>query len=194
AKVYVIIYSTWGHTKTIAEAIVKGLEETNVEAKLWRVQETLSEEVLDKMHAAKFDDIPVIEPSQLTEADGYLFGIPTRYGLPAAQVRAFWDATGQLWQSGALVGKYAGIFTSTATQHGGQETTAFSFLPQLVHHGILFVPTGYSNPLLNDNTEVIGGSAYGAGTVAEGDGSRQPSPKELDIAAHQGRHFAKIIN
>ncbi|TPX64974.1 NAD(P)H dehydrogenase (quinone) [Spizellomyces sp. 'palustris'] len=194
-KIYVIIHSNWGHDKQLADAIMKGLEEGGAEAKVWRVRETLSTEVLEKMHASTaFEDIPIIEPEQMVEPDGFLFGIPTRYGTQPAQVKTFWDGTGNLWQKGALIGKYGGLFFSTATQHGGQETAAFSFLPHFAHHGILFVPIGYTTPILNDNTEVVGGSPYGAGTIAGGDGSRQPSQKELDIGIHQGKHFAAIVS
>ncbi|KAI8585085.1 NAD(P)H:quinone oxidoreductase, type IV [Geranomyces variabilis] len=192
--VYVVIYSTWGHIKTMAEAVMKGLNEAgNVTASLYQVAETLPDGVLEKMHAARFPDIPVLDPKDLTNADAFLFGIPTRYGVPAAQVKAFWDATGGLWATGALVGKYAGAFTSTASQHGGQETTIYTFLPHLVHHGMIFVPLGYQSKVLFDNSEVIGGSPWGAGTVANGDGSRQPSAKELEIAETQGKTFAATV-
>ncbi|KND01390.1 NAD(P)H:quinone oxidoreductase, type IV [Spizellomyces punctatus DAOM BR117] len=190
--VYVVIYSTWGHIKTLADSVVKGLREGGVNAELYQVAETLPQEVLDKMHAVKFD-IPVLSPKDLVKADAFIFGIPTRYGVPAAQVKAFWDATGGLWAEGALVGKYAGVFTSTASQHGGQETTAMTFLPHLVHHGIIFVPLGYQSKVLFDNSEVVGGSPWGAGTVANGDGSRQPTGKELEIAETQGKTFAGTI-
>ncbi|KAI8921077.1 NAD(P)H dehydrogenase (quinone) [Powellomyces hirtus] len=192
--VYVVIYSTWGHVLKLAESVMKGLNEAgNVTATLYQVKETLPQEVLDKMHAAKFDHIPILEPKDLANADAFLFGIPTRYGSPAAQVKAFWDATGGLWQSGALVGKYAGVFTSTASQHGGMETTIYTFLPHLAHHGIIYVPLGYQSQVLFDNSEVIGGSPWGAGTIANGDGSRQPSEKELSIAETQGKTFAATV-
>ncbi|KAJ3144893.1 hypothetical protein HDU89_007696 [Geranomyces variabilis] len=156
--VYVVIYSTWGHIKTMAEAVMKGLNEAgNVTASLYQVAETLPEGVLEKMHAARFPDIPVLDPKDLTNADAFLFGIPTRYG------------------------------------HGGQETTIYTFLPHLVHHGMIFVPLGYQSKVLFDNSEVIGGSPWGAGTVANGDGSRQPSAKELEIAETQGKTFAATV-
>ncbi|KAJ3021220.1 hypothetical protein HKX48_008986 [Thoreauomyces humboldtii] len=193
--VYVVIYSTWGHVLTLAHSIIKGLNEAgNVTAELYQVAETLPATVLEKMYAkSPLPDVPVLEPKDLVNADAFLFGIPTRYGSPAAQVKAFWDATGALWASGALVGKHAGVFTSTGSQHGGQETTIFTFIPHLAHHGILYVPLGYQCPILNDNSEVIGGSPWGAGTIAGGDGSRQPSEKELEIGVVQGRTFASTV-
>ncbi|RKO88679.1 NAD(P)H:quinone oxidoreductase, type IV [Blyttiomyces helicus] len=192
-KIFVVIYSMYGHIKTLSEAIVKGLKEEGVDATLYRVEETLPDSVLTKMYARKFDEIPVLAPEDLVKADGFLFGIPTRFGTPAAQVKTFWDATGKLWATGALVGKYAGVFTSTGGQHGGMETTIFTFLPHLAHHGIIYVPLGYQAPELHDQSEIIGGSPWGAGTIAGGDGSRKVSEKEIQIALTQGRTFAKTI-
>jgi NAD(P)H dehydrogenase (quinone) len=134
----------------------------------------------------------VVSPHDLPDADGIMFGIPTRYGMAAAQVKALLDATGSLWTAGKLIGKPAGIFFSTATQGGGQETTALTFLTQLTHHGMLWVPMGYSTPLLFNMDEVHGGSPYGAGTYAGPDGSRQPTALELDVAKHHGKHFGSI--
>ncbi|TPX60675.1 NAD(P)H dehydrogenase (quinone) [Powellomyces hirtus] len=192
-RIIVVIHSTYGHVETLAKSIIKGLEASGAEAKFFRVEETLPAEVLEKMHAAKhLADIPVCKNEDLVAADGFLFGLPTRYGVAPAQIKAFWDATGQLWQSGALIGKYGGLFHSTASQHGGQETTSLTFLSHYAHHGILFVPLGYP-PQLHDNSEIVGGSPYGAGTIAGNDGSRQPSPKELEVAEIQGREFAKIV-
>ncbi|RKO88678.1 flavo protein-like protein [Blyttiomyces helicus] len=145
------------------------------------------------MYAQKFDEIPVLAPEDLVKADGFLFGIPTRFGTPAAQVKTFWDATGKLWGTGALVGKYAGVFTSTGGQHGGMETTIFTFLPHLAHHGIIYVPLGYQAPELHDQSEIIGGSPWGAGAIAGGDGSRKVSEKEIQIALTQGRTFSKTV-
>ncbi len=109
------------------------------------------------MHAAQFPDVPVITPSELVNADGFILGIPTRYGVCSAQMKAFWDATGGLWMKGELAGKYAGMFTSTGSQHGGQETTILTFIPVLAHHGIIFVPFGYTSGLIQDNSEMMGG-------------------------------------
>ncbi|KAJ1902309.1 hypothetical protein LPJ66_000069 [Kickxella alabastrina] len=191
-KIFVITYSTYGHINKVAESIVKGLQKTGVEVGRYQIAETLSEDILTKMHAPPKPDLPTIVASQLPEADGYLFGFPTRYGTAPAQVKAFFDSTGQLWAQQALMGKPAGFFFSTASQHGGQEVTVFTSLPILAHHGMIFVPFGYAHPYLFDNSEVIGGSAWGAGTIADGDGSRQPSEKELAIAEAQGESFAKV--
>ncbi|KAJ3061800.1 hypothetical protein HK102_008988 [Quaeritorhiza haematococci] len=193
-KIFVVIYSMYGHIKQLAEAVVKGIKASGVaDVELYRVPETLPKEVLEKMHAAKFDDIPVLKPEDLTKADGFLFGIPTRYGLAPAQVKAFWDATGGLWATQALAGKYAGVFTSTASQHGGQETTILTFIPHLAHHGIIYVPLGYGHKGLNDNSQLVGGGPWGAGTITNSDGSRQPSAVELEISEHQGKRFAETL-
>ncbi|PIA19279.1 protoplast secreted protein 2 precursor [Coemansia reversa NRRL 1564] len=191
-KVFVITYSTYGHVNTVAESVVKGLEKGGVEVGRYQIAETLSDEILTKMHAPPKADIPIIDPKNLPEADGFLFGFPTRYGTTPAQVKTFFDATGSLWTKQALAGKPAGFFFSTASQHGGQEVTVFTSLPILAHHGIIYVPFGYAHPHLFDNSEVVGGSAWGAGTVANGDGSRQPTQKELEIAEAQGENFASV--
>ncbi|KAI9503984.1 hypothetical protein GGI25_000865 [Coemansia spiralis] len=192
AKIFVITYSTYGHINKVAESIVKGLEKTGAEAHRFQVAETLSDEVLAKMHAPPKADIPVITPDQLPEADGYLFGIPTRYGTAPAQFKAFLDSTGGLWSKQALAGKPAGFFFSTGSQHGGQESTVLTTLPFLAHHGMLYVPLGYPHPNLFTNEEVVGGSAWGSGTVANSDGTRMPSQKELELAEFHGEKFAAI--
>lgn len=162
-----------------------------------RVPETLSEEVLQKMHAPpKAADIPVLnDPSVLTQYDGFLLGIPTRYGNFPAQWKAFWDKTGGLWASGALYGKYAGIFISTAGLGGGQESTAIAVQSTLAHHGIIFVPLGYAKAfsILSDVSAARGGSPWGAGTLAGPDGSRQPSDAERELATIQGEWFYKTV-
>ncbi|KAI8318350.1 flavoprotein WrbA [Martensiomyces pterosporus] len=192
-RIFVISYSTYGHVHTVAQSIKKGLDKSGkVDVELYQFPETLSEDVLSKMHAPPKPDLPVITVDKLPEADGFLFGFPTRFGAAPAQVKAFFDATGGLWAKGALHGKPAGLFFSTGSQHGGQESTAYAFLPNLVHHGIIYVPFGFKNTNLFDNSEVVGGSAWGAGTVAAPDGSRQPNQKELEIAETQGEEFAKI--
>ncbi|KAI7886064.1 NAD(P)H:quinone oxidoreductase, type IV [Lichtheimia hyalospora FSU 10163] len=193
-KVFVLYYSTYGHVQTLSRHIRKGLESQGVEVETYQVPETLSEDILEKMHAPPKSDDPVITVDKLKEADGFMLGIPTRFGSMPAQWKSFLDATGQLWASGALAGKFAGIFFSTASQHGGQESTAWTTVTYLAHHGINYVPFGFANTHLFDNSEVVGGSAYGAGTVANGDGSRQPSEKELAIAETQGENFAKLLN
>ncbi|PVU88859.1 hypothetical protein BB559_005358 [Furculomyces boomerangus] len=193
--VIVAYYSTYGHIKQLAHKVVEGLNSAgNVNVKLYQIKETLSNEVLAKMHAPPQDtSVPFLTPEILGEADAFLLGMPTRYGSMPAQVKAFWDSTGGLWHDGKLVGKMGGMFFSTASQSGGQETTALVSLTNFVHHGIIYVPLGFTHNNLFDLTEVIGGSAYGAGTVAAGDGSRQPSAKELEVAVHQGKSFAAIV-
>ncbi|KAJ2819404.1 hypothetical protein FBU31_005546, partial [Coemansia sp. 'formosensis'] len=173
-------------------SVVQGLKKAGAEVSRYQIAETLSDEILAKMHAPPKPDLPIITAADLVEADGFMFGFPTRYGTTPAQVKAFFDSTGQLWMKQALAGKPAGFFFSTASQHGGQEVTVFSSLPILAHHGMIYVPFGYANAHLFDNSEVIGGSAWGAGTIANGDGSRQPSEKELAIAENQGENFAKV--
>ena len=191
--IHIVYYSMYGHVGALAKSIAKGVEAAGAEAKLFRVAETLPSEVLEKMHAPAADEsIPVATPDTLVEADGILFGAPTRFGMIAAQMKALFDSTGGLWMKGALVGKPAGVFFSTGTQGGGQETTALTWLTQLVHHGMVFVPIGYASPLLTDMSEIRGGSPYGAGTLAGADGSRTPSDKELELAEFQGKHFASI--
>lgn len=177
---------------TLAEEVIKGVEAAGAIAKPYQIQETLPAEVLQKMHAGgslkpKYPIIDALtKPEELKELDGFLLGAPTRYGRLPAQVSAFFDTTGQLWASGALSGKFASTFTSTASQHGGQETTHLTTIPWFVHHGIIYVPIGYTQPYLTDLTEVHGGSAYGASTVAAADGSRQPTQGELQLAKYQG--------
>ncbi|KAK7817176.1 probable NAD(P)H dehydrogenase (quinone) FQR1-like 1 [Quercus suber] len=192
-KVYIVYYSTYGHVEKLAEQIKKGAESVEgVEAKLWQVPETLSDEVLGKLGAPPKSDVPVITPGELAEADGLLFGFPTRYGTMAAQFKAFIDSTGSQWRTQELAGKPAGLFYSTGSQGGGQETTPLTAITQLVHHGMIFVPIGYTfGAGMFEMEKVRGGSPYGAGTYA-GDGSRQPSELELDLAFHQGKYFAGI--
>lgn len=146
------------------------------------------------MYAPAKPDVPVINPADLAEADGIIFGMPTRFGMMAAQVKALFDATGSLWGKGALVGKVASTFFSTATQGGGQETTALTAITQFTHHGMIYVPIGYSSPLLFNMDEIHGGSPYGAGCLAGPKGERQPSKLELDVAEHQGTYVAGVVS
>ncbi|XP_020701117.1 NAD(P)H dehydrogenase (quinone) FQR1 [Dendrobium catenatum] len=192
-KVYIVYYSTYGHVEKLAHEILKGASSVEgVEAKLWQVPETLPAEVLGKLGAPPKSDVPVITASELPEADGFIFGFPTRFGMMAAQFKAFFDSTGGLWRTQQLAGKPAGIFFSTGSQGGGQETTALTAITQLVHHGMIFVPVGYTGGAgMFELEKVRGGSPYGAGTLA-GDGSRQPSELELQLAFHQGQYFAGI--
>lgn len=196
-KLYVVFYSTYGHVYQMAEAVAEGAREVEgAEVSLFQVRETLPAEVLEKMGAqaarAAFAHVPVIEPRQLGEADAIIFGTPTRFGNMAAQMRALLDATGGLWKTGALVGKVGSVFVSTATQHGGQETTITSFHTTLFHHGMVVVGVPYTCPGLAEMNEITGGTPYGATTLAKDDGSRQPSPNELAVARFQGRHVAEI--
>ncbi|CAF0728432.1 unnamed protein product [Brachionus calyciflorus] len=192
--VYVIYYSTFGHVEKMAHHVVKGVERSGVDVKLFRVAETLTEDILKKMKAIpKPSDVPVIKTEQLTEPDGFLFGLPTRFGTTPAQLKALFDSCGSLWLSGALYGKFAGTFFSTATQGGGQETTALSCVPFFVHQGIRYVPLGYKYPKINNNEVVHGGSPWGAGTLANPDGSRQPTELELEMAEIQGFEFGNLM-
>ncbi|CDO99681.1 unnamed protein product [Coffea canephora] len=192
-KVYIVYYSTYGHVEKLAHEIKKGADcVEGVEAKLWQVPETLSAEILGKMGAPQKSDVPIITPHELPEADAFIFGFPTRFGMMAAQFKAFMDATGSLWGAQKLAGKPAGMFFSTGSQGGGQETTPLTAITQLVHHGMIFVPIGYTAGAgMFEMEKVKGGSPYGAGTFA-GDGSRQPTELELQIAFHQGKYIAGI--
>eukprot|EP00951_Prasinocladus_malaysianus_P032156 scaffold311831_cov23-Prasinocladus_malaysianus.AAC.1 len=192
--VYVIYYSMYGHIKTMADTVAAGLKEAGIDVKMFQVPETLPEEVLGKMGAPPKSDDPIITADKLPEADGFVFGVPTRFGMMAAQMKSFFDSTGQLWLKGSLVGKPAGIFFSTATQGGGQETTALTAITQITHHGMLYVPIGYSDQSLMNMEEIHGGSPYGAGCLAGTDGSRQPSELELKVAKHQGTYFGGVVS
>eukprot|EP01117_Protostelium_nocturnum_P014406 TRINITY_DN5482_c0_g1_i1.p1 TRINITY_DN5482_c0_g1~~TRINITY_DN5482_c0_g1_i1.p1 ORF type:complete len:205 (-),score=55.06 TRINITY_DN5482_c0_g1_i1:62-676(-) len=196
-KVAVVYYSMYGHVAKMSDAVVEGLKKNEgLEVTLFQIKETLPQEVLDKMYAPpKRENVPVVTPKDLEAFDGVLMGIPTRYGNMPAQWKTFIDATGQQWKAGAYHGKYVGIYTSTATQHGGQETTIMSTIPVLAALGMIYVPLGYANcyPELGNVTEVVGGSPYGAGTITNGDGSRQPSELELKIASVQGEQFGKTV-
>ncbi|KAH7919831.1 flavoprotein WrbA [Leucogyrophana mollusca] len=195
-KIAIIIYSLYGHIATLAESVKKGIEQDGGSATIYQISETLSEDVLKAMHAPPKPDYPIITPRELTDFDAFIFGIPTRYGNFPAQWKAFWDATGGLWARGALSGKFAGVFVSTGTPGGGQESTVISSLSTLTHHGMIFVPLGYKHtfPQLSNISEVRGGSPWGAGTFAGGDGSRQPSALELEIAQLQGKGFWEVVS
>lgn len=191
-RILVLYYSTYGHTETLAGAIAEGIRKTGAEAVIKRVPELMPEDVA-KSAGAKLDQTaPIASPKELGEYDGILFGTPTRFGNMASQMKNFLDQTGGLWMSGALVGKPGGVFVSTATQHGGQESTALSFHTVLLHHGMVIVGLPYAAKGQMTLAEITGGSPYGASTIAAGDGSRQPSDNELDLARFQGEHFARI--
>ncbi|RKP03127.1 hypothetical protein CXG81DRAFT_9908 [Caulochytrium protostelioides] len=191
--VYVVFHSMWGHVKALAHAEVKGLQEAGVDVKLFRFPETLPGDVLGKMHASVDESIPEITVDDLDKPHGFLFGFGTRYGRPCAQFNTFWDKTGGLWAKGTLAGKFVGCFTSTASQHGGQETTVMSALSNFVHHGMIFAPLGFGHPNMTELGQVMGGSAWGAATIAAGDGSRQVTESELALAAYQGKNFGQLL-
>jgi NAD(P)H dehydrogenase (quinone) len=196
-SVYIVFYSTYGHIYRMAEAVAAGVREVaDAEASLFQVPEVIPEEVLEQIGAKEarqsFAHIPIIQPDQLPEADALIFGVPTRFGNMPGQLRNFFDQTGGLWQSGALIGKVASVFTSTATPHGGQESTILSTHITLLHHGMLVTGVPYSEPLLSDMSEIHGGGPYGASTITGPDGSRMPSEIELTIARTQGRRIAQL--
>jgi NAD(P)H dehydrogenase (quinone) len=193
----VVYYSMYGHIRTMAQAAVEAAGKVpGVTAQLYRVPETLSEDILGKMgalDAAKAQaDVPVATPEILGAADAILFGTPTRFGNMTGQMRQFLDSTGGLWMKGALVGKPAGVFTSSGTQHGGQESTILTFLPTLLHQGMVVVGLPYSFTGQMGVDEIVGGSPYGASTIAGPDGARQPSQRDLDGVRFQARHLAEI--
>lgn len=191
-KILVLYYSMYGHIERMAEAIAEGVRSVpGVEVTVKRVPETMPEEVARKAGAKLDQAAPVAEPKELADYDAILFGTPTRFGNMTAQMRNFLDQTGGLWVSGALVGKFASVFTSTGTG-GGSETTITSFWHTLAHHGMVIVGLPYAVAELSDISELRGGSPYGAATVAGADGSRQPSEKELILARFQGAHVARL--
>ena len=198
-KVLIVYYSTYGHIHKMAEAVAEGVGEIKgAEAVLRRVPETLTEEVLDKMGATEaqksFSHVPVCTVEELASADAIVFGTPTRFGNMCGQMRQFLDATGQLWIKGALVGKVGSVFTSSATQHGGQESTILSFHITLLHQGFVSVGLPYTFQGQMRIDEITGGSPYGASTIAGGTGERMPSENELDAARFQGKHVATIAS
>lgn len=193
AKILVLYYSSYGHIEQMAQAIAEGARSvTGTDVTVKRVAELVPEEVARKAGMKVNQDAPIASPNELADYDAVIFGTPTRYGNMAAQMRNFLDQTGGLWVQGALVGKVGSVFASTATQHGGQETTITSFHSTLLHHGMIIVGLPYSFAGQSKIDEVTGGSPYGATTIAGGDGSRQPSRNELDGAHFQGRHVAEI--
>lgn len=196
-KVLVVYYSMYGHIEKMAQAIAAGVGEVEgAEAVLRRVPETLSAEILGKMGALEAQknmaSVPVATVDELAEADAIIFGTPTRFGNMCGQMRQFLDATGALWGKGALIGKVGSVFTSSATQHGGQESTILSFHTTLLHHGMVIVGLPYSFAGQMGVVEVTGCSPYGASTIAGGQGERLPSENELAGARFQGAHVARI--
>jgi NAD(P)H dehydrogenase (quinone) len=199
AKIHVIFYSMYGHVYRLAEAIAQGAREVaGSEVQLFQVRETLSDEILQKMGAVEarkaFAQIPIADPNRLADADAIILGTPTRYGSATAQMQAFLDATGSLWTKGALIGKLGSAFTSTASQHGGQETTIMNLATFFFHQGMVIAGCPYSSKELLTLAEMTGGTPYGATTIAGPHGERQPSANELAIAKAQGRHIATIAS
>lgn len=196
-RIQIVFYSMYGHVYKMAEAVAEGARLVpGAEVNLYQVPELVPADALEKSGAAKakalFAHVPTAIPAQLADADAVIFGTPTRFGNMCAQMRNFLDQTGSLWLKGSLIGKVGSVFTSTATQHGGQETTITSFHSTLLHQGMIIVGVPYSQQGLLNMKEITGGSPYGAGTLAEADGSRKPSENELGIARFQGEHVARI--
>ncbi|MDX2103538.1 MAG: NAD(P)H:quinone oxidoreductase, partial [Alphaproteobacteria bacterium] len=179
------------HIETMASAIAEGVRSTGAEATIKRVPELVPEDVARQSHFKLDQEAPVATPAELADYDAIIFGTPTRFGNMASQMRNFLDQTGGLWFNGKLIGKVASVFVSTGTG-GGNESTIQSFLPTLIHHGMVYVGLPYAAPELGDISEVRGGSPWGAGTIAGAKGERQPSEKELSLARFQGAHVAKI--
>jgi NAD(P)H dehydrogenase (quinone) len=196
-KVLIVYYSMYGHIHKMAQAVAEGVNSVSgAEAVLRRVPETLPAEVLEKMGAVQaqqaMSSVPVCTVDELATADAVIFGTPTRFGNMCGQMRQFLDATGQLWATGALVGKAGSVFASSNTQHGGQESTILSFHTTLLHQGFIVVGLPYAFQGQMRMDEITGGSPYGASTIAGGSGERMPSENELDAARYQGRHVAGI--
>jgi NAD(P)H dehydrogenase (quinone) len=196
-KVQVIFYSMYGHIYKMAQAVVEGARQVpGAEVSLYQVPELVPDDVLEKSGAKAprdaFAHVPVARVDHLADAHAIIFGTPTRFGNMAAQMRNFLDHTGSLWFQGTLVGKVGSVFASTATQHGGQETTITSFHSTLLHHGMVVVGVPYTEPGLLHMSEITGGTPYGATTLTSSDGARQPSENELRIARFQGKHVTEI--
>ncbi len=196
-KVLIPIYSMYGHIYKMAQAVKEGVEKVEgMEGVIMRVPETLPEDVIEKMGASEakeeIDKLPVVTPEDLADADAIIFGTPTRFGNMIGQMRQFLDSTGGLWAEGKLVGKVGGVFTSSATQHGGQESTILTFHVTMLHQGMIIAGLPYAFEGQTTMDEITGGSPYGAATIADGDGSRMPTENELNGARHQGKYIAGI--
>lgn len=196
-KVLIVYYSMYGHIQQMAEAVREGASKVSgSDVSLCRVPETLPQDVLEKMGALeaqkRMAHIPICKVEDLAAADAIIFGTPTRFGNMCGQMRQFLDGTGGLWAKGALVGKVGSVFTSSATQHGGQESTILNFYTNLLHHGMIIVGLPYAFEGQMRIDEMTGGSPYGASTIAGGRGERMPSENELNAARFQGKHVADI--
>jgi len=195
AKILVLYYSMYGHIEIMANAVAEGVCSTeNTEVAVKRVPELMSEEVARRVGAKLDQPAPIATVDELPNYDAIIFGTPTRFGNMCAQMRNFLDQTGRLWLSGGLIGKVGSVFTSTGTQHGGQETTITSFHTTLLHHGMIIVGVPYSCQEIMNMSEITGGSPYGSSTLAGGDGKRLPSDNEIKIARFQGAHVAQVAN
>ena len=195
-KIVILEYSLYGHITQLSRSIKKGIESVGVEVEHLRCAETLPSEILERMHVPpKPEDVRELTPADVNELEGFdgiMFGVSARYGGIPAQMKTIMDATGGLWQNGKLVGKTAGVFQSTGTMQGGQESVAINCMSFFAHHGMVFIPLGYIDPKAFSYEEIHGGSPWGSGTYAGPDGSRQPTSMELSIAENHGRHFAKL--
>jgi NAD(P)H dehydrogenase (quinone) len=193
SKVLVLYYSAYGHVEKMAEAVAEGARAVpGTEVTIKRVPELVPEEIAKKSGMKLDQRAPIATVDELADYDAIIYGTPTRFGNMCAQMRNFLDQTGDHWMKGTLVGKVGSVFTSTATQHGGQETTITSFHSTLLHQGMIIVGLPYTFPGLTNMDEITGGSPYGASTLTKGDGSRQPSANELDGGRYQGKHVAQI--
>ncbi|MBP2161104.1 MULTISPECIES: NAD(P)H:quinone oxidoreductase [Asticcacaulis] len=191
-KVLVLYYSAYGHIETMAKAVADGVREAGAEAIIKRVPETVPDDIAKASHYKLDQEAPIATVDELADYDAIIIGVGTRYGRMASQMTAFLDKTGGLWARGALHGKIGGAFSSTATQHGGQETTLLSIITNMLHYGMTIVGLNYGFAGQMKLDEVTGGSPYGATTITGGDGSRQPSANELDGARYQGRKVAEV--
>ena len=194
AKILVLYYSSYGHIERLAEEVAAGVRAAGSEATVKRVPETVPEDIARKSGFKLDQKAPVAKVDDLTSYDAVIFGTPTRFGNMAGQMKNFIDQAGGLWMKGSLIGKVAGVFTSSATQHGGQESTILTFLPVLMHLGFVIAGLPYSFQGQTGHAEVMGNSPYGASTIAGGDGSRQPSKLDLEGARFQGKHIAEIAS
>lgn len=192
AKVLVLYYSSYGHIETMAYAVAEGARSAGADVTVKRVPELVPEEVAKASHFKLDQKAEIAAPGELDQYDAIIVGAGTRFGTVASQMRNFWDQTGGAWAQGKLVGKVGSVFTSTATQHGGQESTILGFIPTFMHHGMVVAGLPYAFQGQMGVEAVKGGSPYGASTITDGDGSRQPSEVELDGARYQGAHVAKI--
>lgn len=191
-KILVLYYSSWGHMEAMAKAAAEGAREAGVDVTVKRVPELVPEDVAKAAHYKLDQDAPIAEPSELADYDGIIFGISTRYGAMAAQMKNFLDQTGSLWAKGALIDKVASVMSSTATQHGGAEFALISAQVSLQHHGMIIVPLSYAYEGQSGNDVVRGGAPYGMTTTSNTDGSRMPSEQELEGARFQGKRVAEL--